>query len=63
MCLAKAYLDGEEKPFLEEVAELQAEGNKLRLRTLLGEEREIVACLREIDFQSSKIWLGSLEGG
>ena len=42
MCLAKAYLDGEEKPFLEEVAELQAEGNKLRLRTLLGEELSLI---------------------
>lgn len=63
MCLAKAYLDDEEKPLLEEVAELRVEGSKLRFRTLFGEERELQACLREIDFQNSTILLESLTEG
>jgi len=63
MCLARAYLDDEEKPLLEEVAELRVEGNKLRFRTLFGEERELQACLREIDFQNSTILLESLTEG
>ena len=63
MCLARAYLDDEEKPLLEEVAELWVEGNKLRFRTLFGEERELQACLREIDFQNSTILLESLTEG
>lgn len=63
MCLARAYLDDEEKPLLEEVAELRVEGNKLRFRTLFGEERELQACLREIDFQNSTILLERLTEG
>ncbi len=63
MCLARAYLDDEKRPLLEEVAELRVEGNKLRFRTLFGEERELQACLREIDFQNSTILLESLTEG
>lgn len=63
MCLAKAYLNDEEKPLLEEVAELRVEGRKLYLRTLFGEERELPACLREIDFLNSTILLESLAEG
>ncbi len=63
MCLARAYLDDEKRPLLEEVAELRVEGNKLRFRTLFGEERELQACLREIDFQNSTILLERLTEG
>ncbi|MBM4444548.1 MAG: CooT family nickel-binding protein [Chloroflexi bacterium] len=59
MCLGKAYLEGEGKRelVLESVALVEVRGKKLRLSSLFGEEKEIEASLREIDFQSSRIIL------
>jgi predicted RNA-binding protein len=57
MCLGKAYLEGngESELLLESVALLEVRGKKLRLSSLFGEEKEIEASLREIDFQTSRI--------
>ncbi|MCL0102659.1 CooT family nickel-binding protein [Dehalococcoidia bacterium] len=65
MCLAKAYLsaNGGSKLLLEEVTNLKIEGEMLHLRTLFGEQREIAAALREVDFQSSTITLEMAAGG
>ena len=59
MCLAKAYLKGTERDelFLEEVALVRMGQGKLSLRTLFGEEKEIEAVIREIDFMKSSILL------
>jgi predicted RNA-binding protein len=59
MCLGKAYLEGngESELLLESVALLEVRGKKLRLSSLFGEEKEIEASLREIDFQTSRIIL------
>lgn len=59
MCLGKAYLEGngERELLLESVALLEVRGEKLRLSSLFGEEKEIEASLREIDFQTSRIIL------
>ncbi|MCL0060255.1 CooT family nickel-binding protein [Dehalococcoidia bacterium] len=65
MCLARAYLSANEgsELLLEEVASLKIEGEMLHLRTLFGEQREIAAALREVDFQSSTITLEMAAGG
>ncbi|MCL0064977.1 CooT family nickel-binding protein [Dehalococcoidia bacterium] len=65
MCLARAYLsaNGGSELLLEEVASLKIEGEMLHLRTLFGEQREIAAALREVDFQSSTITLEMAAGG
>jgi predicted RNA-binding protein len=39
------------------VALVEVRGKKLRLSSLFGEEKEIEASLKEIDFQSSRIIL------
>ncbi|MBT9159729.1 MAG: CooT family nickel-binding protein [Dehalococcoidia bacterium] len=64
MCLARAYLsaNGQRELLLEEVASLKIEGEMLHLRTLFGEQREIAAAVREVDFQNSTITLEKAEG-
>jgi predicted RNA-binding protein len=59
MCLAKAYLslNGQSELLLEEVTNLKIEGKMLHLRTLFGEQREIAATVREVDFRSSTVTL------
>ena len=59
MCLGKAYVvgNGQEELILESVALVQIQGTKLLLSTLFGEEKEIAANLREVDFQNSRIIL------
>lgn len=58
MCLAKAYLEkmpeGREL-VLESVSLVQIRGDKLHLSTIFGEEKEISATIREIDFENSRI--------
>ncbi|MEE8194124.1 MAG: CooT family nickel-binding protein [Dehalococcoidales bacterium] len=63
MCLSKAYVDrnGNRELLIEEVAFVKVEGEKLLLRTLFGEQKEIGANIREIDFLSHSIVLGNLK--
>jgi len=59
MCLAKAYVGGdkEKELLMEEIASLKAEDGKLLVTTLFGEQREIEASIKEIDFMGSSIIL------
>ena len=59
MCLAKAYISsrGERELLMEEIASLKAEDGKLLIKTLFGEQREIEASIKEIDFMASSIIL------
>jgi predicted RNA-binding protein len=59
MCLAKVYLGGigEDKPLMEEIISIKSEGGKLLIATLFGEQREIEASIKEIDFKSSNVML------
>jgi len=59
MCLSKAYVarNGEPELVLAEVASLKVKDEKLLLSTLLGEQKEIVARIREIDFLTHRITL------
>jgi predicted RNA-binding protein len=62
MCLAKAYLskNGERELLMREIAYLGVGDEKLLLRTLFGEQKEVEAKLREIDFANSSIILEKL---
>ena len=62
MCLAKAYLskNGERELLMREIAYLGVGNEKLLLRTLFGEQKEVEAKLREIDFANSSIILEKL---
>ena len=59
MCLAKAYVsgNGENELLMEEIASVKAEGGKVLVTSLFGEEKEIEASIREIDFRTSRITL------
>ncbi len=63
MCLAKAYVgsNGEKELLMEEIASLKVKEGKLLVTTLFGEQREIEASIREIDFMASSIILESAE--
>ena len=58
MCLAKAYLNewGDE-PVLQDIAHMRLHGDRVELRSLLGEEKVIQGEVMEVDFANSKILL------
>jgi predicted RNA-binding protein len=64
MCLAKAYIgrNSEKELLLEEVASLKVTAGKLLVTTLFGEQREIAASIKEIDFMASNIILEEVKG-
>jgi predicted RNA-binding protein len=59
MCLSKAYVgrDGKMELLFEEVASLEIEKGKILLKTLFGEQKEVLANIKEIDFLDGKIFL------
>jgi len=63
MCLSTAYFDrqDERELLLEEVASVKVEDGRLQLRTLFGEQKEVRAKIKEIDFLSHNMLLESLE--
>ena len=63
MCLSKAYVErtGNREIIMEEVASVKIEDSRLLLRNLFGEQKEIGAHIREIDFLSHSILLEDLE--
>ncbi len=62
MCLSKAYIEknGERELLLEEIASVDIKDNKLLLRTLFGEQKEIEANIKQIDFLTHSIVLETL---
>ena len=62
MCLSKVYVDrdGKGELLMEEIASLEIEGEKLLFRTLFGEQKEIEANIRQIDFLTHSILLENL---
>jgi len=65
MCLSKAYVDrnGKRELLMEEIISVEIKGGKLLLRTLFGEQKEIGANIRQIDFLSHSIFLENLKEG
>jgi len=59
MCLAKACIreNGEEKLGMEDIALMKIENDILILNSLFGEQKEIEAQVREIDFLHHSITL------
>ena len=59
MCLSKAYIDrnGERELLMGEVASVEVQDGKLLVKTLFGEQKEIEASIREINFVSNSIVL------
>ena len=63
MCLSKAYVDrdGDRELLMEEVAALNIEDGRLLLKTLFGEQKQIEANIRQIDFLTHSIFLENLK--
>ena len=63
MCLSKVYMDknGGTELVMEDVASVQIEDSKLLLKTLFGEQKEVAASIKQIDFVSHSILLENLE--
>ena len=61
MCLAKVYIGstGENQPLMQEVTSVKVDDGKLVLTSLFGEQKEISASIKEIDFKGSNIILES----
>ena len=64
MCLAKVYVDmnGRRELLMEEIALVEIKDEKLLVKTLFGEQKEIGANIREIDFLTHSIVLENLRG-
>ena len=63
MCLSKAYIDrnGKRELLMEEITSVEVGDDKLLFKTLFGEQKEIDANIREIDFMTHSIVLGNLK--
>jgi len=59
MCLSKVYIEknGRRELVMEEIASLKPGKGKLLLKTLMGEQQEIKAGIKEIDFLTHSITL------
>ena len=57
MCLAKAYFSGEKDLLMEDISSLKIDGEKIYLRTLFGEQKEVEGIVKEVDFQNARIIL------
>jgi len=65
MCLSKVYVDRNDKRelLMEEIASVEIGDGKLVFKTLFGEQKEIEAKIRQIDFLSHSLVLENLGGG
>ncbi|MBE9482182.1 MAG: CooT family nickel-binding protein [Chloroflexi bacterium] len=62
MCLAKVYVrkDSERELIMQEIAFVEVGDKKLLLSTVFGEQREVEANVKEINFANSTITLEKL---
>jgi len=63
MCLSKAYVEknGSRKLLMEEVASIDFKDDKLQLKTLFGEEKEVYGSIKRIDFMTHNVYLQEIE--
>jgi predicted RNA-binding protein len=59
MCLSKAYFEknGDRELLLEEIASVEIEDDRLLFKTLFGEQKEVQAGIKQIDFMTHSIVL------
>ena len=64
MCLSNAYVksNGERELLMEQVTSVDITGDKLVLKTLFGEQIEMVGKLRQVDFIANAIILEKIAG-
>lgn len=64
MCLSKAYVErrGKKELLMEEIVSVEIKDGRLLLKTLFGEQKEVGANIREINFLTSSMVLVNFEG-
>ena len=64
MCLSNAYLkiNGERELLMEQVTSVDITCDKIVLKTLFGEQKEVVGKLRQVDFIANAIILEKIAG-
>ena len=65
MCLGKAYIEADNKRelVLDSIALIEIDDNRLRLSTIFGDQKELEARIKEIDFEGSRIILTKAPAG
>jgi predicted RNA-binding protein len=65
MCLGKAYLEADNKRELvmDSIATIEIADTKLKLSTIFGDQKELEARIKEIDFEGSRIILTKVPAG
>jgi predicted RNA-binding protein len=65
MCLGKAYLEADNKRelVLDSIASLEIDGTTVKLSTIFGDQKELEARVKEIDFEGSRIILTKVPAG
>ena len=65
MCLSKAYIDrnGNREILMEEITSVKIEDDKLLFKTLFGDQKEVEATIKQIDFMTHSILLGKMKEG
>ena len=63
MCLSKAYVDrdGNRELLMEEITSVEFGDDKLLFKTLFGQQKEVEASIRQIDFLTHSILLENLK--
>ena len=65
MCLGKAYIEADNKRelILDSIALIEIADTKLKLSTIFGDQKEVEARIKEIDFEGSRIILTKIPTG
>jgi len=65
MCLGKAYIEADNKRelILDSIALIEIADTKLKLSTIFGDQKEVEARIKEIDFEGSRIILTKIPAG
>jgi len=65
MCLGKAYIEADNKRefVLDSIASVEINDTKLKLSTIFGDQKELEARIKEIDFEGSRIILTKVPAG
>jgi predicted RNA-binding protein len=65
MCLGKAYLEADNKRelVLDSISSLEIDGTTVKLSTIFGDQKELEARIKEIDFEGSRIILTRVPAG
>ena len=65
MCLGKAYIEaGNKREFvMDSIASIEIDDTRLKLSTIFGEQKELDARIKQIDFEGSRIILTKVPAG